>query len=78
MKKAIIMTMTAIAIAACAKKESSAENQQKGQVATPVEKAAGTTNSEAEVVYTCPMHPEVVGKKGDKCPKCEMDLVAKE
>lgn len=26
-------------------------------------------------VYTCPMHPEVKGKKGDKCPKCGMVLV---
>lgn len=27
--------------------------------------------------YTCPMHPEVVGVKGGKCPKCGMDLVKK-
>ncbi len=26
------------------------------------------------VVYACPMHPEVTGKDGDKCPKCGMDL----
>lgn len=24
--------------------------------------------------YSCPMHPEVIGSKGDKCPKCGMDL----
>ncbi len=28
-------------------------------------------------VYTCSMHPEVVGVKGGKCPKCGMDLVKK-
>ena len=28
-------------------------------------------------VYTCPMHPEVVGIKDGKCPKCGMDLVKK-
>jgi Heavy metal binding domain len=28
-------------------------------------------------VYVCKMHPEVTGKKGDKCPKCKMELVAK-
>jgi hypothetical protein len=27
--------------------------------------------------YTCPMHPEVKGSHGDKCPKCGMDLVPK-
>jgi hypothetical protein len=25
-----------------------------------------------QLVYACPMHPEVKGKKGDKCPKCGM------
>ncbi|SHG23535.1 hypothetical protein SAMN05444396_106159 [Flavobacterium segetis] len=24
--------------------------------------------------YSCPMHPEVIGSKGDKCPKCGMEL----
>ena len=27
-----------------------------------------------EVVYTCPMHPEVKSKKKGTCPKCKMDL----
>lgn len=26
--------------------------------------------------YTCPMHPEVTGKDGDKCSKCGMALEA--
>jgi len=25
--------------------------------------------------YVCPMHPEVTGNKGDKCPKCGMGLI---
>jgi len=25
-------------------------------------------------IYSCPMHPEVTGKKGEKCSKCEMQL----
>jgi Heavy metal binding domain len=25
--------------------------------------------------YSCPMHPEVKGNAGDKCPKCGMNLV---
>jgi len=24
--------------------------------------------------YTCPMHPALVGKRGDSCPKCGMEL----
>ena len=26
-------------------------------------------------VYSCPMHPEVIGDEGEKCPKCGMFLV---
>ena len=28
-------------------------------------------------VYACSMHPNMTGKKGDKCPTCGMALVAK-
>jgi hypothetical protein len=30
------------------------------------------TNNDSN--YACPMHPEITGKKGDKCPKCGMEL----
>jgi len=33
-----------------------------------------TEKDTAKQLYSCPMHPEVTGKKGDKCPKCEMEL----
>ncbi|MFA4869947.1 MAG: heavy metal-binding domain-containing protein [Pedobacter sp.] len=33
-------------------------------------------HTEKESVYACPMHPEVTGKQGEKCPKCGMDLKA--
>lgn len=29
---------------------------------------------DSEKLYSCPMHPEVTGKKGDSCSKCGMDL----
>ena len=40
--------------------------------------AAGTDSltGDEQVVYACPMHPEVTGEIGDTCPKCGMDLEA--
>lgn len=29
------------------------------------------------IIYTCPMHPEVISDKPGKCPKCGMDLMQK-
>jgi RND family efflux transporter MFP subunit len=37
--------------------------------------SASSTQSAAEQLYTCPMHPDVISDKPGKCPKCEMDLV---
>ena len=28
-------------------------------------------------VYSCPMHPEITGVKGDMCSICQMDLTIK-
>jgi hypothetical protein len=33
--------------------------------------------SSADVIYTCPMHPEVKETAPGKCPKCGMNLVKK-
>jgi len=39
--------------------------------------AAGESHDQAAPAdgsYACPMHPEVKGNKGDRCPKCNMFL----
>jgi heavy metal-binding protein len=28
---------------------------------------------EGDVIYACPMHPEVVGEESERCPKCGMN-----
>lgn len=40
---------------------------------TIVDHDSKTMGSDSKM-YACPMHPEVTGKKGDKCSKCGMDL----
>lgn len=35
------------------------------------------SNANEKVVYTCPMHAEIIRDKLGKCPKCGMELVEK-
>lgn len=61
-------------------------NSDKAKETTPTEitptettKTDTTVNTEsikpvAEQLYACSMHPEVIGKKDEKCSKCGMKL----
>lgn len=50
----------------------------------PQNRADGNANDDhvdsemTEVIYTCPMHPEVTASEPGDCPKCGMDLVKTE
>ncbi len=70
MKTLILVSVAAIAlsISAC---NSSSTSDKKGSADSLSVHTAGTT-------YTCTMHPEVTSDKPEKCPKCKMDLVAKD
>ena len=38
-------------------------------------KTVETTSVDDSVkTHACPMHPKIIGKKGDKCSECKMDL----
>ncbi|MES2777665.1 MAG: heavy metal-binding domain-containing protein [Bacteroidota bacterium] len=68
MKQAITgFLIAATTLTACESSSTKTESQTKTTDSIPVV-------PKTEQAYACPMHPEVKGKKGDKCPKCEMEL----
>jgi len=46
----------------------------KTETTTTKETKVEETKPVAEQLYSCSMHPEVKGKKDEKCPKCGMFL----
>jgi heavy metal-binding protein len=69
MKNIIWSAVMILLLTACKKnEEASTVKTETNAVSESVDKDS------AEQLYSCPMHPEVTGKKGEKCPKCEMDL----
>lgn len=68
MKKIIFSAiLTAFVLVSCNQKNKKTESTDSTTKTTePVEV---TTE-----LYACPMHPEVTGKKGEKCSKCGMEL----
>lgn len=76
MKKTILAGLAALLLlAACnsgEKKKDTAAPAETKQADTSM--PPPTVNPEPEILYACPMHPEVRGKKDEKCPKCGMKL----
>lgn len=81
MKKIILFTLLmAFVFIACN------SNSDKAKEATPTETTPKETTTMdttkkpevikpvAEQLYACSMHPEVIGKKDEKCSKCGMKL----
>jgi hypothetical protein len=65
LKKTLLTGIASIAmLSAC----NNSENKQKSTDMSTHQ------NEKKESNYTCPMHPEVTGKKGEKCSKCGMEL----
>ena len=69
MKNIIWSAVVILLLTACKK------NEETSTVKTETNAVSESNDQPAsEQLYSCSMHPEVTGKKGDKCPKCEMDL----
>ena len=72
MKKSIVtLTLLILGTLACSVIVTSCTSKAKQEQG---EEHDAMKNDSTQIVYACSMHPEVTGKKGDKCSKCGMDL----
>ena len=73
MKKSFITFALISGIISCSFLVSNCSNKAKQEQA---EEHDAVKNDSTQIAYACPMHPEVTGKEGDKCSKCNMKLEA--
>ena len=50
------------------------DSNQSKETTVDTAKAKEVVTPAPEQLYACSMHPEVIGKKDEKCPKCGMKL----
>ena len=73
MKNSILIASILFAFVACKNQEAPKHEmrEMEKETTTPIQIKVDTSHTH---VFSCPMHPEVTGKEGDKCPKCSMAL----
>jgi len=79
----VLALLLAVTIAGCAKPAAKTPTMPPMEMVSPATAPGEKTPTPAteekpaatNIVYTCPMHPEVHSDKPGKCPKCGMDLV---
>ena len=62
MKTLILSAIIAITLVSCNQKNKETENN------------TTETSTSSNELFSCSMHPEITGKKGEKCSKCGMEL----
>lgn len=72
-KKSIVFLMLVAGVLAGSSALIRCGSKTEKQEQTTEEHPANEEGSE-EAAYACPMHPEITGKKGDVCSKCNMAL----
>lgn len=77
MKNSILFIVFMLFMVACGS-ETKQNQSHEAKATTPETKAEVKIDTMHVHVYTCPMHPEITGKEGDKCPKCSMALEHKD
>ena len=58
--------------------DSTAESEAGSESPSPASSHSQHDHDTPEMVYACPMHPDVTGQEGSSCPRCGMTLVLRE
>ena len=74
MKKIFLTALTIVFVIAACNSNSNKTNEPAKSAETDTMVKKETSRPIAEQLYSCPMHPEVTGKKDEKCSKCGMKL----
>ncbi len=77
MKRVIAILFVCAVMFACKKKADADATGTTVETETSVAAdTISTSETESQMVYACPMHPEVTSTKKSTCPKCGMELTA--
>jgi hypothetical protein len=74
----LILSIASTLLSGCGTETSHDEDHKKVDTEIAADKPAIEHTEHTDVLYACPMHPEITGKKGDKCSKCKMLLTVVE
>ena len=76
MKKLSLTTLTLLGFIAGGVLFTSCGNNKKAEQTEQDADHNDSEHGDKNMAYACPMHPEVTGKEGDTCSKCNMKLEA--
>ncbi len=74
MKITILFMAVVVALATAACNSNDSKTTEETTISADTTTTVPSAPAVSPVVYACSMHPEVTGQKGEKCPKCGMDL----
>jgi len=77
MMRLVTLALALVLLSACDSRPSDSKPAAPEKSSSPAAATEPAPATQPAVVYTCPMHPEVVSDKPGTCPKCGMDLVLK-
>lgn len=79
LKYSIFFLLTMVFVVSCGNRSHYEEEHSESEVANQfVDQDSLEHDHSEDLLYACPMHPEIMGHEGDKCSKCGMFLTLAE